>query len=103
MKTESLVRLLAGSVTLAGVLLAWRVSPWWLLLPAFGPDRLALRLVLGEERGDADLVDRPLEARLVAVVAIADAVEHAEDRARSLGELLDGDELLDDDRVATQR
>lgn len=35
MKTDSLVRLLAGSFTLAGVALAWWVSPWWLLLPAF--------------------------------------------------------------------
>lgn len=35
MKTDSLVRLLAGSMVLLGVVLAWRVSPWWLLLPAF--------------------------------------------------------------------
>lgn len=35
MKTESLVRLLAGSFTLLGTLLAWQVSPWWHLLPAF--------------------------------------------------------------------
>ena len=35
MKTESLVRILAGSVTLLGTLLAWQVSPWWLLLVAF--------------------------------------------------------------------
>jgi len=35
MKTESLVRLLAGTVTLLGTVLAWKVSPWWLLLPAF--------------------------------------------------------------------
>ncbi len=35
MTTESLVRLLAGSVVLAGTVLAWLVSPWWLLLPAF--------------------------------------------------------------------
>jgi len=35
MKTDSLVRLLAGTFTLLGVLLAWRVSPWWLLLPGF--------------------------------------------------------------------
>lgn len=35
MKTESLVRLLAGTIVLIGVLLAWRVSPWWLLLPTF--------------------------------------------------------------------
>lgn len=35
MTTDSLVRLLAGSVTLLGVALAHFVSPWWLLLPAF--------------------------------------------------------------------
>jgi hypothetical protein len=35
MKTESLVRILAGTVVLIGVVLAWHVSPWWLLLPAF--------------------------------------------------------------------
>ena len=35
MKTESLVRLLAGSVNLLGLALAWLVSPWGLLLCAF--------------------------------------------------------------------
>lgn len=35
MKSESLIRLLAGSIVLLGTVLAWRVSPWWLLLPAF--------------------------------------------------------------------
>ena len=35
MKTDSLVRLLAGSVTLIGVALTYFVSPWWLLLPTF--------------------------------------------------------------------
>lgn len=35
MKTESFVRILAGSMVLLGSVLAWRVSPWWLLLPAF--------------------------------------------------------------------
>jgi hypothetical protein len=35
MKTESLVRILAGSMTLLGVALTYYVSPWWLLLPAF--------------------------------------------------------------------
>lgn len=35
MKSEALVRLLAGTFTLIGTVLAWRVSPWWLLLPAF--------------------------------------------------------------------
>lgn len=35
MRTDSLVRLLAGTVVLLGVILAWLVSPWWLLLPAF--------------------------------------------------------------------
>ena len=35
MKIESLVRVLAGSVTLTGVALAYFVSPWWLLLPTF--------------------------------------------------------------------
>ena len=35
MKIDSLIRLLAGTVVLAGVALAHFVSPWWLLLPAF--------------------------------------------------------------------
>jgi hypothetical protein len=35
MKSESFIRVLAGSFVLIGSLLAWRVSPWWLLLPAF--------------------------------------------------------------------
>lgn len=35
MKTESLIRLLAGSVVLLGCALAALVNPWWLLLPAF--------------------------------------------------------------------
>lgn len=35
MKTNSLVRLLAGVVVLLGTVLAWQVSPWWLLLPGF--------------------------------------------------------------------
>ena len=35
MKTENLVRVLAGSVTLLSVALAHFVSPWWLLLTCF--------------------------------------------------------------------
>ena len=35
MKIDSLIRLLAGSVVLVGTALAFLVSPWWLLLPAF--------------------------------------------------------------------
>jgi hypothetical protein len=35
MTTHSFIRLLAGTFVLAGTLLAWRVSPWWLLLPGF--------------------------------------------------------------------
>lgn len=35
MKTESFIRVLAGTVVLTGTVLAWRVSPWWLVLPAF--------------------------------------------------------------------
>lgn len=35
MKTDSLVRMLAGSMVLVGTLLAWLVSPWWLLLTGF--------------------------------------------------------------------
>lgn len=35
MKTESFIRLLAGTFVLVGVLLAWLVSPGWLLLPGF--------------------------------------------------------------------
>jgi len=35
MKTESLVRLLAGSMILLSVVLVYFVSPWWLLLTCF--------------------------------------------------------------------
>ncbi len=35
MKTESFIRLLAGSFVLLGTALAAFVHPWWLLLPAF--------------------------------------------------------------------
>lgn len=35
MKTETFIRILAGSFTLLGTVLAAVVSPWWLLLPAF--------------------------------------------------------------------
>lgn len=35
MKSESFVRVLAGSLVLIGVLLAVCISRWWLLLPAF--------------------------------------------------------------------
>ncbi len=35
MKIDSLIRLLAGSVTLVGVALTYFVSPWWLLVPTF--------------------------------------------------------------------
>lgn len=41
MKTESLVRLLAGFMTLLGVILSCSVSSWWLLLCAF----VALNLI----------------------------------------------------------
>jgi hypothetical protein len=47
MKTESLIRLLAGIVTLAGTVLAWRVSPWWLLLPAFAGANLIQSVFTG--------------------------------------------------------
>lgn len=35
MKTDLFIRALAGSMVLVGTLLAWLVSPWWLLLPGF--------------------------------------------------------------------
>ncbi len=35
MKIDSLIRLLAGSVTLVGVALTYFVSPWWLLVQTF--------------------------------------------------------------------
>jgi len=35
MTLDRAVFIFAGSVVLAGLLLAWLVSPWWLLLPAF--------------------------------------------------------------------
>ena len=47
MKTDSLVRLLAGTFTLLGVILAWRVSPWWLLLPGFAGANLIQSVFTG--------------------------------------------------------
>lgn len=35
MKIESLIRILAGSMTLLSAALVWLVSPWWLLLTCF--------------------------------------------------------------------
>jgi Protein of unknown function (DUF2892) len=35
MKTESLIRVLAGTFVLTSVALAYFVSPWWLLLACF--------------------------------------------------------------------
>jgi hypothetical protein len=35
MKMESRIRILAGTMVLIGVTLAWFVSSWWLLLPTF--------------------------------------------------------------------
>jgi hypothetical protein len=47
MKTESLVRLLAGGMTLLGVVLTHFVSPWWLLLCAFVGLNLLQSVVTG--------------------------------------------------------
>lgn len=47
MKTDSLVRLLAGSVTLVGVALTYFVHPWWLLLPAFAGANLIQSVFTG--------------------------------------------------------
>lgn len=47
MKTDSLVRLLAGSVVLLGTVLAWLVSAWWLLLPAFAAINLIQSVFTG--------------------------------------------------------
>ena len=44
MKTESFVRLLAGTLVLLGVALTRFVNPWWLLLPAFVGANLAVAL-----------------------------------------------------------
>ena len=35
MKSEQLIRILAGSMTLLSALLVYCVSPWWLLLTCF--------------------------------------------------------------------
>lgn len=35
MSIDRFVFAFAGSVVLIGVLLAWLVNPWWLLVPAF--------------------------------------------------------------------
>ncbi|MCC7517652.1 MAG: DUF2892 domain-containing protein [Verrucomicrobiae bacterium] len=35
MKMENAIRVLAGTMVLISVTLAWLVSPWWMLLAAF--------------------------------------------------------------------
>lgn len=47
MTTHDLVRLLAGSVTLLGVALAYFVSPWFLLVPAFAGANLIQSVFTG--------------------------------------------------------
>lgn len=47
MKIESFIRLLAGSLVLLGVALAWLVSPGWLLLPAFAGANLIQSVFTG--------------------------------------------------------
>lgn len=47
MKSETLIRLLAGTVVLVGTLLAWKISPWWLLLPAFAGLNLIQSTITG--------------------------------------------------------
>jgi hypothetical protein len=66
MKTESLVRLLAGSVVLLGVALGHFVSAWWLLLACFAavnlipPTLLLTRLGWVDETGVIHWGGRPL-------------------------------------------
>jgi hypothetical protein len=47
MNTESIIRLLAGTLVLVGVLLAHFVSPWFLLLPGFVGLNLAQSALTG--------------------------------------------------------
>jgi len=47
MKIESFIRLTAGSLVLIGTALAYFVSPWWLLLPAFVGANLAQSAITG--------------------------------------------------------
>jgi hypothetical protein len=47
MKTESYIRLLAGSLVLVSVTLGRFVSPWWLLLAAFVGLNLAQSAITG--------------------------------------------------------
>jgi hypothetical protein len=47
MKIDSLVRLLAGAMTLLGVALTYFVSPWWLLLPTFVGFNLVQSVITG--------------------------------------------------------
>jgi hypothetical protein len=47
MKTESLIRLMAGSLVLLGVALTCFVSLWWLLLPTFVGANLAQSALTG--------------------------------------------------------
>lgn len=70
---------------------------------ALRADLVALGAVVGEELRGADLVDRPLEARLGLVVAVADAVEHAHQCVGRLEHLGRGHELVDDERAAAKR
>ena len=47
MKLENLIRLLAGTVTLAGTALAYFVHPAWLILPAFAGANLIQSVFTG--------------------------------------------------------
>jgi hypothetical protein len=47
MKTESIIRLLAGTLVLVSVTLAHLVSPWWLLLAVFVGVNLVQSVVTG--------------------------------------------------------
>ena len=47
MKIESLVRLLAGTMVLVGVILTHYVNSWWLLLPAFAGLNLIQSVITG--------------------------------------------------------
>lgn len=66
--TERMVRRLAGTFVLASLLLAWKVSPWWLAMTAF----VGLNLLQSSFTNfcPAEMVFRRIETRRNAKAAV---------------------------------
>ncbi len=70
---------------------------------ALGAHRRQVLVVLLDERGRAELLDHPLDPRLVLVLAVAEPVEGPHHRLRDLQHLGDRQELVHQDAGLAQR